>query len=116
MPTNEIEKLQIIVNALEVMQDLQPNISIQGMLTFFTVRALEFEEGEASVKQLSKRLDTTSSHAAKLVKSHTATTRYGIAGSQLLKTMENPQNRQSTLVQMTVKGRNALSKTIGPNE
>ena len=107
----EIDRLYTIIRACEEMKEIKSNMSIQSMLTFFTVKLLEHEEGEASVKQLAKRLNTTSSHAAKLVKSHSSTTRYGITGSKLLKTMENPQNRQSTLVKMTPKGQKALHDT-----
>ena len=110
---SELERLYATVQAMEVMKEIQPTISVQAMLSFFYVRILEHEEGEASVKQISQRLSMVSSQAAKAVKSHKAITRNGTVGSRLLKTMENPSNRQSTLVQMTVKGEKALAKALG---
>jgi hypothetical protein len=105
---SEMDLVYTIINAIETMKKIQPDMSLQGMLTFYTVKALEFEEGCATVKQISERLSIPSSSAGKLVKSHTLMTRYGVKGSQLLKTMENPSNRQSTLVQMTLQGNKAL--------
>ena len=110
--TTEMDRLYTIIRACEEMKEINTNMSIHSMLTFFTVKLLEYEEGEATVKQISQRLKITSSAAGKLVKSHSKTTRYGISGSQLLKTMEHPANRQSTLVKFTPKGQKALHDLI----
>ena len=112
MTTKEVEKLHTVINALEQMQKINGNMSLKGMLTFFTVKLLEYEEGQATVKQVSDRLKTSSSSAGKLVKSHTLLTRHGATGSGLLKTMEDPVNRQSTRIQLTQKGKDALRTAL----
>lgn len=116
MTTKEVEKLHTVINALEQMQKINGNMSLKGMLTFFTVKLLEYEEGQATVKEVSARLNTSSSGAGKLVKSHTLLTRHGATGSGLLKTMEDPANRQSTRIQFTQKGKDALSAAIKPHK
>ena len=116
MDKKEVKNLHTVINALEQMQKINGNMSLRGMLTFFTVKLLEYEEGQATVKQISQRLKTNSSAAGKLVKSHTFLTRHGTIGSGLLKTMEDPANRQSTRIQFTQKGNEALSAAIKPHK
>jgi DNA-binding MarR family transcriptional regulator len=111
---DELDRIYFITNAIETMTKIQPTMSPKGMLTFLTMAALEIEEGSVTVKQISERLDTNSSAAGKLVKSHTLATRIGTPGSQLLLTMEDPANRKSTRIKMTVKGSKALRDIIHP--